>query len=458
MTTSILKITEIADGEINQYLRVNQAFRDIESACNSTYVVDLVSADSTVTNAEPDYIFSRNFIFVAINNTVARIINMPEGKRAYSVVNTGSADLKVKRGTTEVAIAAGSSAILYQDGTANGLGLLTSSSGGGGLSNFSSSLSTAAPNDSVNTVSLAVTGSAANIDMAVIPKGSGALLVKVPNGLAGAGNKRGAYAVDLQLANNDTANKVASGISSFAVGVNNRASGAYSVALGRNNQALAQGAVALGDGSIASNANAISFGGASATGEGAVAAMLGAIASGGYSVALGEACLASSNNSFSTGKNSNSRNAIGMRAHASGIFSSDGDAQYSRLVLRRLTTTSASTVLTSNNTAASTNNQLVLPNASLFTVKGFVSARESSTGDSKSWEFSASVKRLSGAGTTALVAAVTPVVVAADAGASAWSLSVSADTTNGALAISAVGENSKTIKWVCVLESCELVG
>jgi hypothetical protein len=47
-------------------------------------------------------------------------------------------------------------------------------------------------------------------------------------------------------------------------------------------------------------------------------------------------------------------------------------------------------------------------------------------------------------------------VVASDTGAAAWTIAISADTTNGALAVSVTGQAATTIRWVCKLESTEV--
>jgi hypothetical protein len=63
-----------------------------------------------------------------------------------------------------------------------------------------------------------------DIDVAVVPRGTGALLAQVPDGTAAGGNKRGANAVDLQMVR-DASGQVASGEGSvISGGANNTAS------------------------------------------------------------------------------------------------------------------------------------------------------------------------------------------------------------------------------------------
>lgn len=126
MTTPILKITEAANGQVDQYLTYNEALRALEASANNFYVVDMSSGDVTLTdtaNTNPalNYIFSRNQVFRTTGNTVARVLTVPQSKRLFVVQNGGSAAVTVKRGTSEVSLAATLSSIFYCDGTANGL-------------------------------------------------------------------------------------------------------------------------------------------------------------------------------------------------------------------------------------------------------------------------------------------------------------------------------------------------
>ena len=118
--------------------------------------------------------------------------------------------------------------------TTDALGNLswTTVSGGGGLTFFTESRDTATPNATVPVHTLAVTGAETNIDLALQPKGTGAFILDVPNNNASGGNKRGVYAVDLQI-DRSAANQVASGAnSSILSGQNNRNVSANSVIAG----------------------------------------------------------------------------------------------------------------------------------------------------------------------------------------------------------------------------------
>ncbi len=435
MTTPLLAIPEVSDGQINQYLVYNEALRLLESASNQLLSINLALANYSLSGSE----FLGNFYFSATGNSAARSITVPAFKRFFSVFNGGSADLSIIRGSTTQTLASSTGATFYSDGTANGL-IKLGGGGSGGLAWFSSSKVTAAPNASVPVVVISPDDAATDVDFCARPKGTGAFTLQVPDGLVSGGNKRGANAVDLQTIRS-AANEVASGTGSFAAGVNSRASGVYSVAI--NGVASASNAVAVGG--TASAQQAYSFGQAS-------------VASGLRAYAIGYDCLATAEVSFASGFRSNTKARLGANAFASGMFAAHGDAQSTAMVLRRSTTNATPGAMGSDGGNGSSYNQMILSDSSTVCFRGKVIARQNSTGDVSAWEFSGVIKRGANAAATALVGSVTPVLLSADAGAAAWAVSVSADTTNGALQVTVTGEASKTIRWVCVLDCCEVVG
>jgi hypothetical protein len=60
-------------------------------------------------------------------------------------------------------------------------------------------------------------GAATNINAAIVPKGNGAIVAAIPNGLASGGNARGTSSIDLQIDRN-AANQVAGGSATFIIG------------------------------------------------------------------------------------------------------------------------------------------------------------------------------------------------------------------------------------------------
>ena len=89
-----------------------------------------------------------------------------------------------------------------------------------GLTNWTEAFSSATQ----ATSSLTATNAATNVNAAIVPKGTGAIVAAIPNGTATGGNARGTYAVDLQMVRSN-ANQVASGSSSAILsGESNRIS------------------------------------------------------------------------------------------------------------------------------------------------------------------------------------------------------------------------------------------
>lgn len=202
-------------------------------------------------------------------------------------------------------------------------------------------------------------------------------------------------------------------------------------------------------------------GGPSATSAGTSAFAYGdtAAASGNFSYAIGAACTANATSSVTLGTRSTARATVGklaMSASGDPIASTVGLQQRGVLCLARQTTDATPTVLASNGSAAGSSNQLILPNNSAYKVTGRVIATVTGAGDTASFTIEACIKRGANAASTALVG--TPVVVQdfADAGAVTWTIGVTADTTNGALAITATGASSTTIRWNCMLDSTEV--
>ena len=174
------------------------------------------------------------------------------------------------------AVAASAGQVLTSD-TSGNLSWETPSAGGGGsLTNFTESVNSAAPNATVPVVAMTATNAATDVDVAIVPKGVGSFSLDVADGTVAGGNKRGNYAVDLQMSRGFNS-KVASGSHSTVVGGdNNLASGQYSTVAGGQlntasgqystipggyaNFAIAAYSIASGFTSTASSLNQATFG------------------------------------------------------------------------------------------------------------------------------------------------------------------------------------------------------
>jgi trimeric autotransporter adhesin len=271
----------------------------------------------------------------------------------------------------------------------------------------------------------------------------------------------------------------ASGADSFAAAVANNtssfgATGANSVALGATARATSIGSVAI---------SANRFGNAQATANGAVAIGDTALASGALSVALGRSVTASASNSAAIGGDNltasgsfsvalggsvntasgESSYAFGVRAIAAevgkiawGAFSSStqGSSQAGMIVLRADTTDATASVLRSNGNAAGAVNQVILRNNSAYAFTGTVVARRQASGgtESAAWKVEGLIRREANAASTTLVFST----VVAISNVPLWGLALSADTTNGGLAVTATGAATTNIRWAATINTSEV--
>ncbi len=363
------------------------------------------------------------------------------GSQPIVLINASSSSISGNRiaAVSDITLLANSTCILQPDisakvwrvigqelpGTGTSGQVLTSNGDGtlptfqaGGVTGFTGSQNTSSPNNTVNASRLLVSASSTNADFVAQPKGTGAFLTALPNSGTSGGNKRGINAVDLQT-KFTAATQVASGSYGVAIGIKNTASGPFSsVAIGQSN---------------------VSSGGCSTVGGGYVNS-----ASGYYSTIPG-------------GKDGTTRSLYGTCSIASGKFGTQGDAQQGQYILRGLTTTNAAKVLTADQGAAGTTNQCILPNNSNYAIRGLASAhRTDAIGTGQGWYFHGTIRRGANAASTTVPTAITPVSTGGDAGAATWTLTVTADTTNGGVAVTFTAENSKTVRCVCVLECTEV--
>jgi hypothetical protein len=133
-----------------------------------------------------------------------------------------------------------------------------------------------------------------------------------------------------------------------------------------------------------------------------------------------------------------------------------GVSQSAVLVLGRQTTDATATVLTSDTSAASTANQVILPNNSAYFFRGEVVSGVTGGGNTKGWTIEGVIKRGANAASTTLVGTPTVTSSFADAGASTWTIAVTADTTNGGLAVTFTGQAATTIRTVAQIRTTEM--
>jgi len=327
----------------------------------------------------------------------------------------------------------------------------------------------------------------ANAPIVLQASGTGAFQAQLADSATTGGNARGANAVDLQTSRSSAIQVAASNYSVICGGQNNRTNATHSVIVGgQDNTTNSQYAfVGGGANNTASGtasavvAGGFDFGGAPNTASG-YASFIGAGISNANSgknagIVSGDGNDASGLNSFiGAGKNNNTnatssaimggtkgitRSIIGNHVFPAcliPIANFTGVTQSALLLLGRETTTATATVLASDSNTAGSNNQIILPNNSAYYFKGRIIAGVTGAGNTAAWTFEGAIKRGAGVGTTAIVGTVNTSLVARDAGASTWSFTATADTTNGGLAITVTGQASTTIRWVCKIETTEM--
>jgi len=342
----------------------------------------------------------------------------------------------------------------YNDGDSPATLVLT---GSGGLTHFTESVDTSAPNASTPVVQLLATNAATDVDIALTPKGGGSLVLEIPDNTTAGGDKRGSNAVDFQMSRANS-NQVASGQNAFAAGASNRANGSRASAFGSLHVASGGDSGAFGGTSnTLSTTNAAALGGAGNTVSGTSAATAGGTsctASGTDSFAHGTENIANASSSRAGGVSGTVRAVVNSDVWGGGVFNNPGDYQRRQFVLRQRTTDATPAAMTTNGSAAAATNQVNVPSsgAACF-ITGHAIVTQPATGDTATWTFNACVNNIGG--TTALVGAATVTAGPASAGAATWTLGITADDTNDAFTFTCTGEASHTLAWVAYVVSAE---
>ena len=354
--------------------------------------------------------------------------------------------------------------------------------------------------------------SATNADIALVAKGTGATLAQVPDGTIAGGDKRGQYATDWQKFRHIPAAIASGNYSTIGGGALNTCSGLYStiaggfgsaatntysfVGGGQSQTASGQNAAIVGgfghaatstysfvgggqSNTAQTNTHAAVCGGNSNTASGVGSAVVGGIsnfATVNYaSVVCGSNNTASSTYAFVGAGQRNTANGLASFIGGGGygttrgitgyhvfpacnapIAATQGFTQSAVLLLARQTTDATATILRSDSGTADTTNQVILPNNAAYYFRGSVIAGVTGAGDTKAWTFEGAIKRGATAASTAVVGSVVLNVIAADAGASAWTVAITADTTNGGIAVTVTGAAATTIRWVAKIETTEM--
>ena len=346
-------------------------------------------------------------------------------------------------GVSTLTLNAGQGALIVSDG-ANYFSVRGGSATGGGLTNFTESVTTAAPNSSVPVVALLANNTATSVDIALTPKGLGALTSQVADGTTTGGNKRGPYSVDWQTYRGASTNVASATYSAIGGGGNNTVSANYGVVPGGNgNTVSAVGGFAVGQFSISSGTSSAAIG-------------AGATASGITSFAHGTSTQASGDYSEAGGNNSDTRSLLGAYAYSAGSSGSAGGSQYIRFHQFVVTTTATATATSADGNAPVAATAMVLSDYSVYAFQILVSAYAFTGTLAASFEIKGSIKRNSGAASTVILGAVMATALGADTGATAWSATAVANTTLGSLQINVTGAASTTINWSAITNCAQV--
>jgi len=234
------------------------------------------------------------------------------------------------------------------------------------------------------------------------------------------------------------------------------------VAIGKNAVA-ALSAVAIGGGSSATSASGVSsiaIGGANSsppTSSGTTSVAIGAsatLASSTDAVALGRAAVASATGGAAIGAQVVASR-VGQFSHGYTAANFQGDAQASRLVLRVSTSNATGTVMLAGGQGSSW-----LTVSTSRVLSGLISVaaiRTDVSGTAAAWPQITFAAARDSSGNVRLIGtpAGTGTTTFCDAGATTWTVGVSANTTNQSVDITVTGEASKTIRWVATADFTE---
>jgi hypothetical protein len=281
---------------------------------------------------------------------------------------------------------------------------------------------------------------ASNLALILSPTGTGFISSQIPDGTTAGGNLRGNNAVDFTYSR------------SSAAGV---ASGTGAVAFHKS-RCTGTDAFSLGN-AIASGTNSFAAGQSNASASGTLAFTLGfnSTASGSYSFAFGLFATAAGAGAWAAGERANAP-LQGQFSESAGQFAATGDAQRSRLMARRATTDATPSNLFLDGSSA----RVLVPASSSGVAMITVVARTNTAGDEHmTWRRRVNWERGVAVGTVS----VDVETMGTDRGYTggvwgagpAWTLAITADTTNGAINIIGTGAAATNIRWVADIEWVE---
>lgn len=449
---------------------------DLATALNSK----ALQSDLTTTNGNV------SSLSTAVSNISTDLDTAEADILALQTDKANSSDVYLKTETytqTEINTALSAKEPSLGNPTTNGM-VLSSTVGGtrswievssGGLTNFTEARTITAPNATIPVHSIKATGAETNIDFAIVPKGTGAIVARVPDNAIIGGNKRGNYAVDLQLyrmLNTQVASGAASGVLSgeqnkatntdavVCGGYGNTASGQYSFVAG-GATGTASGKYSTVGGGYFNNASGIKSvicGGNNGTTAGLSSAILISTSS---CQAYGEksAIIIGGSESQTTGKQSIVMNGDSTYSYLYGQIAQGGAGKYKSRQASNLT---GSTYTTAASTAElyldDSSSRAVLRNNCAWAFDITILAHSSTNAlHTARFKRSGLILRGTTAATTTLEGAVQTIGTdIINSNLTGCDVAISADTTNGSLKVEVTGIAATTIVWQAKIELVEI--
>jgi hypothetical protein len=350
-------------------------------------------------------------------------------------------------GTNHTVLISGAYKLPTADGSANevlttnGSGQLSFAAAGGGPDLFaenydgSSTKPSATGTNAVGLGKNAVAGGGSSLAAGALSSSAGNLSSAI--GYNATVGSSGAYAAAIgqAYANAQDAFSAAIANNSSSYG----ATGNYSISIGSSSKATAEYSASFGQSNNVTGAYGAAFGRGNT------------VSSSGY--CFGAENTSSASLAYAFGQKASS-STIGKFAFATSRFSSNGDAQEGKYILRSDTTNATAEALTTTNGTADATNQIVLPNNSAYAFHGTIVAREKASEGTEcaAWKVEGLIRREGSAGTTVLVNSATTIID----NTYNWGMALSADTTNGCLKIEVTGAASTNIRWVATIHTSEV--
>jgi hypothetical protein len=347
--------------------------------------------------------------------------------------SSGQGTILYRSATAWTALGAGTSGYYLQTGGTGANPLWAAVAAG--LTGFTAALNTSSPNNTNNVSSITASGGTTNQFIALAPKGTGSIIGAIPDNTATGGNVRGTYSVDLQLSRTGGVSVVQSNYSAMLAGYDNLIASGYDYAgilAGRGHQLYSSyGAIIGGQGhTVTGNYAAI------------IAGQSNQI-QGNYAVVL-------------SGVYGSDRSAASVVTPSIWFRGVTGGNQNRKLILTTQTLDATATKLTTNNSTAGQTNQIWLNFNSAYAFSIRIIANVTGAGNTKAWKIEGACKIGASYATTALVGTPAVNVLAADSGASTWTATVAADTSNGAINVTVTGQASTTITWTATADLTEV--